>query len=197
MREGRWRRFEGRVRSVRNPRFKKIIPNYRKGVLEIMLQEGRKLNRYNLPFAIFSGINMGARNRFTSITIEKELGGQGASYVLEDGTRGDFPADLVLYYSDPTYQWSPINQLKRALKNKIADSNLSFRVLADALDTSPSQVVRLLEEDRASKQLLQLFKLAQVAGYDIEFTLKKKTAVLIKITLNDSSSHTRDPGRSH
>jgi len=197
MREGRWRRFEGRVRSVRNPRFKKIIPNYRKGVLEIMLQEGRKLNRYNLPFAIFSGINMGARNRFTSITIEKELGGQGASYVLEDGTRGDFPADLVLYYSDPTYQWSPINQLKRALKNKIADSNLSFRVLADALDTSPSQVVRLLEEDRASKQLLQLFKLAQVAGYDIEFTLKKKTAVLIKITLNDSSSHTRDSGRSH
>jgi len=182
---------------VRNPRFKKIIPNYRKGVLEIMLQEGRKLNRYNLPFAIFSGINMGARNRFTSITIEKELGGQGASYVLEDGTRGDFPADLVLYYSDPTYQWSPINQLKRALKNKIADSNLSFRVLADALDTSPSQVVRLLEEDRASKQLLQLFKLAQVAGYDIEFTLKKKTAVLIKITLNDSSSHTRDSGRSH
>ncbi len=93
---------------------------------------------------------------------------------MEDGTRGDFPADLVLYYSDPTYQWSPINQLKRALKSKIIDSNLSFRVLADALDTSPSQVVRLLEENRASKQLLQLFKLAQVAGYDIEFTLKRK-----------------------
>lgn len=176
MRGGLWKRFEERVRLVRNPRFKKIIPNYRKGVLEITLQEGRRLNRYSLPFAVFPGINMGSPNRFTSITIEKELRGQGASYTLEDGTRGDFPTDLVLYYSDPTYQWSPINQLKRALKDKITDSRLSFRVLADALDTSPSQVVRLLEENRASKQLLQLFKLAQIAGYDIKFILKKKTA---------------------
>jgi len=161
---------------VRNPKFKKISPNYRKAVLEITLQEGRKLTRHSLPFAVFSGSNMGAANRFTEIVIEKNLGNQAASYALEDGTRGDFPADLVLSYSDPTYPWSPINQLKRTLKSKIADANLSFRVLADALSTSPSQVMRLLEENRASKQLLQLFKLAQVAGYDIEFTLKKKPA---------------------
>lgn len=161
---------------MRNPRFKKISANYRKAVLEITLQEGRKLTRHSLPFAVFPGSNMGAGNRFTEIVIERNLGDQAASYALEDGTRGDFPADLVLYYSDPTYQWSPINQLKRTLKSKIADANLSFRVLADALSTSPSQVMRLLEENRASKQLLQLFKLAQVAGYDIEFTLKKKPA---------------------
>jgi len=161
---------------MRNPKFKEIIPNYRKRVLEITLQEGRKLTRHSLPFAVFPGIQMGTGNRFAEITIEKDLGNQAISYRLQDGTQGDFPADLVLYYSDPTYQWSPINQLKRALKRKIADSNLSFRVLADALDTSPSQVVRLLEENRASKQLLQLFKLAQVAGYDVEFTLKRKSA---------------------
>jgi hypothetical protein len=45
-----------------------------------------------------------------------------------------------------------------------------------SLNTSPSQVVRLLEENRASKQFLQFFKLAQVAGYEIKFTLKKKSA---------------------
>jgi hypothetical protein len=145
-------------------------------VLEITLQEGRKLTRYNLPFAVFTGMNIGTRNRFVSIAIEKELNHQGTSFVLSDGTRGDFPADFVLYYSDPTYQWSPINQLKRALKSKLAVSNLSLRVLADALNTSPSQVVRLLEEDRASKQLQQLFQLAQMAGFEIEFSLKKKPA---------------------
>jgi hypothetical protein len=161
---------------VRNPKFKKISPNYRKGVLEVTLQEGRKLTRHHLPFAVFSGTRISARNRFASIKIEEDLGDQGASYVLEDGTCGDFPADLVLYYSDPTYPWAPINQLKHALKNRLADSNLSLRVLADALNTSPSQVVRLLEENRASKQLLQLFQLAQIAGYDIAFTLKKKPA---------------------
>jgi len=164
------------VHSLRNPRFKNIKPNYRKGVLEITLQEGRRLTHYSLPFAVFTGMHISTRNRFASITIEEELNDQGASFVLEDGTRGDFPADFVLYYSDPTYRWSPINQLKRALKSKLATSKLSIRVLADALNTSPSQVVRLLEEDRASKQLLQLFQLAEVAGYHIEFSLKKKPA---------------------
>jgi len=161
---------------MRNPRFKQITPNYRKRVLEVVLREGRILNRYNLPFAVFTGMKIGPGNRFASIAIENDLAEQGASFVLEDGTRGDFPADFVLYYSDPTYQWSPINQLKRALKSKIADSKLSVRVLADALNTSPAQVVRLLKENQASKQFLQLSKLAQIAGYNIEITLKKRTA---------------------
>ena len=161
---------------MRNPKFKQIIPNYRKRVLEVVLREGRRLNRYNLPFAVFTGIKIGSDNRFASITIEADLAEQGATFVLEDGTRGDFPADFVLYYSDPTYQWSPINQLKRALKTKISDSKLSFRVLADALNTSPAQGVRLLQENRASKQFLQLSKIAQVAGYNIEIKLRKRTA---------------------
>jgi hypothetical protein len=130
----------------------------------------------NLPFAVFTGMSIGPDNRFASITIEADLGDQGATYELEDGTRGDFPADFVLYYSDPTYQWSPINQLKRALKSKISGSKLSIRVLADALNTSPAQVVRLLQENRASKRFLQLSKLAQIAGYSIEFKLRKRTA---------------------
>jgi hypothetical protein len=145
-------------------------------VLEVVLREGKKLNRYNLPFAVFTGIKIGSNNRFASITIDADLAEQGATFVMEDGTRGDFPADFVLYYSDPTYQWSPINQLKRALKTKISDSKLSFRVLADALSTSPTQVVRLLQENHASKQFLQLSKIAQIAGYNIEIKLKKRTA---------------------
>jgi hypothetical protein len=66
--------------------------------------------------------------------------------------------------------------LKRTLKGELGKSKLSVRILADALRTSPTQVVRLLEENRASKQLLQLFKLAELAGYRIEFRLRKKSA---------------------
>jgi hypothetical protein len=62
------------------------------------------------------------------------------------------------------------------LKDKIGASKLSVRVLADALKTSPSQVVRLLQENQASKQLLQLLRLAELAGYRVEFSLKKKKA---------------------
>jgi hypothetical protein len=37
-------------------------------------------------------------------------------------------------------------------------------------------VVRLLQENRVSKQIAQLFRLAELAGYQVEFTLKKKKA---------------------
>jgi len=161
---------------MRNPRFKSIRPNYRKGVLEITLHEGKKLTRYSLPFAALKGARVGPRNRFVSIDLDEELGRQGATFVMADGTRGDLPADFVLYYCDPTYDWSPINQLKRVLRDKLDASKLSVRVLADALKTSPSQVVRLLEENRGSKQLLQLLKLAELAGYQVTFTLKRKPA---------------------
>lgn len=161
---------------MRNPKFKAIKPNYRKGVLEITLQEGRKLTRYKLPFAALKGTRVSAKNRFVSIDIDEELGRQGTTFVMADGTRGGLPADFVLYYCDPTYDWSPINQLKRVLRDKLDASKLSVRVLADALKTSPSQVVRLLEENRGSKQLLQLLKLAELAGYRVTFTLKRKPA---------------------
>jgi hypothetical protein len=161
---------------MRNPTFKAIKPNYRKSVLEITLQEGRKLARHSLPFAAIKGTRISSKNRLVSIDIDEELGRQGATLVTADGTRGDLPADFVLYYCDPAYDWSPINQLKRALRDKLEASKLSVRVLADALSTSPSQVVRLLEENRGSRQLLQLLKLAELAGYRVSFTLKRKPA---------------------
>lgn len=159
---------------MRNAKFQEVKPNYRKNVLEIILLEGKRRSRYQLPFAVFRGQEIGTKNRFSKLEIDKELASQAVSYELENGTRGDFPSDFVLYYCDSSYNWSPINQLKHALKDKLAHCNLSCRVLADALDTSPAQVMRLLEENQASKQLLQLVQLAELAGYSIEFNLKKK-----------------------
>ena len=114
---------------MRNPVFKEIKPNYRKRVLEITLREGRTAIKYNLPFAVFEDKKIDSKNRFASIAIDRELGNQAASFVLENGTRGDFPADFVLYHCDPNYDWAPVNQLKRALREKIGTSKLSVRVL--------------------------------------------------------------------
>src|SRR5437899_964830 len=104
---------------MRNPSFKKIEPNYRRRALDITLREGKKLKRYQLPFSVFDRMDIGAHNRFVSISIDSEVNDQAAFFTLEDGTKGSFPADLLLYYFDSTYDWSPINQLKRALKGKI------------------------------------------------------------------------------
>ena len=82
---------------MRNPTFKAIEPNYRKRVLEITLQEGRKMSHYDLPFSALKTTRVGAKNRFVSIDIDEEVGRQGATFVMADGTRGTLPADFVLY----------------------------------------------------------------------------------------------------
>ena len=93
-----------------------------------------------------SRTRVSSKNRFVSIDIDEELGRQGATFELADGTHGELPADYVLYYCDPTYDWSPANQLKRTLRDKLDASKLSVRVLAD------------------------------LAGYRVTFTLKRKPA---------------------
>lgn len=161
---------------MRNPIFKQIKPNYKKHALEITLTEGQKNKHYLLPFAIFRNKKISTKNRFTSLEIDRELGGQGVFFTLQDGTKGSFPADFVLYYCDPSYDWSPLSQLKKGIKEKIKKTSISLRVLADALHTSPSQVMRLLNISHTPKQLSQLFHLIELAGYQVEFHLKKKAA---------------------
>ncbi len=161
---------------MRNPKFKEIKPNYRKQILEICLKEGKRVKSYELPFAIFFDKKISAKNKFISLKIDKEAASQGASFVLEDGSRGNFPADLVLYYCDPDYRWSPLNQLKNLLKKKIQKSQLSLRLLANTLHTSPTQINRLLQTDRVPKQLGQLIHLAHLAGYELDIILTKKLA---------------------
>ena len=77
--------FTERGDSMRNPKFKEIKPNYRKNALEVTLRDGKKIKSYSLSFAVFRDVKISSRNRFTSITIDRELGDQAVSFVLEDG----------------------------------------------------------------------------------------------------------------
>ena len=54
---------------MRNPKFKPIKPNYRKGVLEVVLREGSKTSKYSLPFATFRRHDIGVENKFKEIKI--------------------------------------------------------------------------------------------------------------------------------
>jgi len=150
------------------------VPNYRKKALQIVLRKGSTNHSYELPFSAFKGLNISVKNPFTEIEIEKDLSSHSARFVLKNGKKGDFPADFVLYHCDPEYDWSAINQLKNAIKERLNEAKISVRLLAKALRTSPSQVERLLSANGASKQLIQLCRAAEIAGYNLEFKLKEK-----------------------
>ena len=101
-----------------DPKFRQIIPNYRKNAFEITLQEGKTRRDYVLPFSLLIPSTAGRRNRVTSIVVEKELRDTVVTFTLEDGATGELPSDFVLYQCEPSYDWSPINQLKTALNGK-------------------------------------------------------------------------------
>ena len=157
-----------------DPQFEQIKPNYRKKAFEVRLREGKKRSNYLLPFSALEGLHVGSRNRVAKVVIDQEAEGQGVFLTLEDGQKTDFSSDFVLYHCDATYDWGPLNQLERVLKGTFGEHKFSAQVLADALRKSPSQVVRLLEENRNSQRLPEIFQLADAAGYLIEFRVKKK-----------------------
>ena len=161
---------------LRNPKFKEIRPNYRRRVFEITLREGRTVSQHVLPFSLFEGMQIGPQNRVASVTIDREINSQGAFFTLEDGSNGSFPADFVLYHCDSSYDWSPINQIRRKLQGKLGRSKLAVQVVADAFRKSSSQVLKLLEEHRSSQYLGEVLRLADLAGYPIALKLKKKPA---------------------
>ena len=161
---------------MRNPKILSIAPNYRKKVFSVVLKEGRNKKTYELSFSVFKGLKIGAENPVVKIVVEKDLNSQSAQLVLKNGKSIEFPADLVLYHCDSDYDWSPINQIKQALRERLDEAKISVRVLAKALHTSPSQVERLLAADKASKQLVQLCKTAEIVDCHLEFKLKERKA---------------------
>lgn len=160
---------------MRNPKIKKVIPNYRKKILEITLAEKGKSSIYFLPFSVFNKHKINSKNKFKILEIDHETGSSSVNFTLENGQKGDFPSDFVLYYCDPTYDWSPITQLKNNIKKEIQAAHLSIRLLAKALDTSPTQILRILDSPKSTIQMVQLMKLAHFAGLELEFKLKKKS----------------------
>jgi hypothetical protein len=51
-------------------------------------------------------------------------------FILKDAIKKEFPANFILYHCDASYDWLPINQLKRELKTKLGAARLSVRVVA-------------------------------------------------------------------
>lgn len=154
--------------------FESVTPNYHRKVLQIVLRHGTKQQTYRLPFSVFKGLSISTQNKFATLNICNELDKKAVEFTLQNGKHGDFPTDFVLYHCEPDYEWAPLNQVKTALKETLRQSGISLRTVADALKTSPVQVMRLFKTNQMAKQWLQLGQVARVLGYRIELKLKKQ-----------------------
>ena len=120
----------------------------------------------------------GVRDRILRVFIDKELGGEGFTYVLESGKEGTVHIEQVLDYNqDPSYMRDMlVYKLTLEAQERVSASSLSRREIIRRLGTSATQFYRLLDQTNYRKSVDQLISLLNVLDCDVDVVVRAKSA---------------------
>lgn len=151
-----------------------VTVNNRKAQLELIVRSG---DVYPVPFAKLDP-RPTPDNRIREAYVDKELGREAVTYVLESGAEGALHIDhALLYNKDPSYLAELLlHQLTAEALQRIDTAALSRRELARRLKTSVPQLYRLLDPTNTRKSLGQLVSLLHVLDCEVRLVVKQKGA---------------------
>ncbi len=114
----------------------------------------------------------------TRVFVDKELGNEGFTYVLESGKEGTVQGEQVLEYNqDPHYLRDMLlYKLTIEAQKRVEASSLSKREIIRRLGTSATQFYRLLDQTNYRKSVDQLLSLLHVLDCDVDLLVRTKTA---------------------
>ncbi len=117
-------------------------------------------------------------DRIAEVFVDKELGNEAFTYVLESGEEGSIHIEQILEYNeDPKYLAELlIYKLTLEAREGVEDCELSMRQIAKRLKTSVPQLYRLLDPANTRKSMSQLVALLHVLNCDVDLVVKKKDA---------------------
>ena len=117
-------------------------------------------------------------DRLAEVFVDKELGNEAVTYVLESGEDGSIHIEHILEYNeDPKYLAELLTyKLTLEAQEGIEGSGLSMRQIAKRLKTSVPQLYRLLDPVNTRKSMSQLVALLHVLNCDVDLVVKKKVA---------------------
>lgn len=153
---------------------RRVLVNNRKAQLELTTSAGEMLP---FPFSKLSP-RPTQRNRVRDAFVDRELGSEGVTYVLDSGAEGSVHIDHALEYNeDPRYLSEVLmHRMTVEAAKCIGEAGLSRREIARRLGTSVPQIYRLLDPANASKSINQLISLLHVLGCDVELKVKRRRA---------------------
>jgi len=146
-------------------KIKNVEINNRKKHISVQTAKGE----YTLPFVKLSKIPS-SENWITDIYVDKELGKEAITYVMESGDEDSIHIDVFLdFHKDPGF-------LKQIFLFKLTDkaqealdsSGLSKNEICRRLKTSPSQLARLLDQTNSKKSVDRMLELLAVLGVSVE-----------------------------
>jgi len=114
----------------------------------------------------------------TKVYVDRELGREGFTYVLESDREGTVHGDQVLEYNrDPDHLRDLLlYRLTLEAQQRIGTTRLAKREIVRRLGTSPTKLYRLLDQTNYRKSIDQLLRLLQVLDCDVHVVVRTKTA---------------------
>lgn len=153
-----------KIRSVKN--------NNRKKAFEI------KTSNRTLQFP-YSKLDLqpSGSDPIDRVYIDKELAGEGFTYVLRSGKSGTVHIEQVLEYNqDPSYLRDVIlYKLTVEAQKRLEKSALSKREIIRRLGTSATQFYRLLDQKNYQTSVDQLLSLLHVLDCEVDLVIRAKT----------------------
>ena len=142
-------------------KIKGVAVNNRKAQLELTVRSGKV---FPIAFARLDP-RPNPKDRISRVYVDKELGNEAVTYVLQSGAEGSVHIDHALEYNqDPGY-------LADILIHK-----LTRRELARRLSTSVPQLYRLLDPTNTRKSLGQLVALLHLLDCEVDFVVNPRRA---------------------
>ena len=119
-----------------------------------------------------------AADPIARVFVDKELGSEGFTYVLESGKEGTVHGEQVLEYNqDPHYlRDTLLYKLTMEAQKRVDASPLSKREIVRRLGTSATQFYRLLDQTNYRKSVDQLLSLLHVLDCDVDLLVRTKTS---------------------
>ncbi len=112
------------------------------------------------------------------VFVDREIGQEGFTYVLESGQTGTVHVEQVLEYNrDPNHMRDLLlYRLTLEAQKRMDASPLSKREITRRLGTSAAQLYRLLDRTNYRKSVDQLVSLLQVLDCDVDLVVRAKSA---------------------
>ena len=147
-------------------KLRRVAVNNRKRQLDVTMAGGRS---HSFPYARMDP-SPEPGNLIREAYVDRELGNEAVTYVLESGEEGAVHVDHVLEYNeDPRYlQETLLYKLTIEALRRIDSCGLSRREVMRRLETSSAQLYRLLDTTNTRKSMSQMIALLCVLGCNVD-----------------------------
>lgn len=148
----------------------RVAANNRRRCFEIETRKGA----FTFPFMKLDLVPSNT-NRVKEVYVDRELGKEAITYVLESGEEDSVHVDDFLNYNrDPDYiRDMALYKLTVKAGQLLKESKLPKRELARRLATSPAQIYRLLDTANYRKSIDQMVRLLACLDYTLDFVIEK------------------------